>query len=133
MDQALDILSWILIAIGGLFIVIGGIGLIRMPDVFTRMHAASLIETLGAGALLSGLMIQAGWTLITAKLVLVLAFLLFTSPTSTYALANAAWRSGVKPFTADEPENDLINGGCGPGENLEPAGSTRENQPSQST
>ena len=106
MEPVLDILSWILIVIGGFFIVVGGIGLIRLPDVFCRMHAASLTETLGAGALVGGLMIQAGWTLITVKLLLVFAFLLFTSPTSTFALANAAWRSGVRPFTSDEPDED---------------------------
>lgn len=106
MAAALDILSWILIIIGSFFAILGGYGLIRLPDVFCRMHAASLTETLGAAALLGGLMVQAGWTLVSVKLLLVLLLLLFTSPTSTYALANAAWRSGVRPFTADEPDPD---------------------------
>ena len=49
MDMLLDILSWALLAGGSFFIIVGNIGLVRMPDLFTRMHAASLVDTLGAG------------------------------------------------------------------------------------
>ena len=58
---ALDIMSWILLGIGTLFLLIGAVGLIRLPDFFSRMHAAGLIDTLGAGLILAGLMIEAGW------------------------------------------------------------------------
>ena len=95
---ALDIMSWILLAIGTLFLLIGAVGLIRLPDFFSRMHAAGLIDTLGAGLILAGLMIEAGWSLNLAKLVLILLFLLFTSPTSSHALAHAALVHGLKPW-----------------------------------
>jgi multicomponent Na+:H+ antiporter subunit G len=77
--------------IGGcMFCLMGGLGLIRLPDMFARMHGASLIDTMGIGLILIGLMFQAGFTLITGKLILILIFIFFTSPTSTYALARAA-------------------------------------------
>lgn len=98
MDLVLDLLSWAAILTGGAFIVIGAVGVLRMPDFFTRQHAAGLTDTLGAGLLLLGLMIQGGLTLVTVKLVLILLFLGLTSPTSSHALAQAALSTGVKPL-----------------------------------
>ncbi len=92
------VVSWILLVGGSLFSVIGGIGLLRLPDVFTRMHAAGLTDTLGAGLILAGLVVQAGLSLAAIKLVLILIFLAFTSPTSTHALAKAALAGRVKPL-----------------------------------
>ena len=94
-----DILSWISIAIGSAFVLIGGLGLIRMPDVFTRLHAASVADSAGAGFILLGLMLQAGLTLTTLKLVLILVFLVLTAPTAAHALAHAALLDGVLPWT----------------------------------
>ena len=90
MDMLTNIASWVLIIGGSMFCLMGGLGLIRLPDMFARMHGASLIDTMGIGLILIGLMFQAGFTLITGKLVLILIFVFFTSPTSTYALARAA-------------------------------------------
>jgi multicomponent Na+:H+ antiporter subunit G len=92
-----DIASWILIVIGSLSLLTGAIGVLRMPDVYTRMHAASITDTMGAGALMIGMMIQAGFTLIAVKLLMILVFIFFTSPTSTFSLAHAALTSGVEP------------------------------------
>ena len=89
---------------------IGGIGILRFPDVFTRMHAASITDTMGAGALLLGLTIQAGLTLVAVKLILILVFLFFTSPTSSFALAHAALSSGVEPILdSDQREGNKID------------------------
>lgn len=93
-----DFLSWCLIILGSISMLIGGIGVLRFPDVYTRMHAASITDTLGAGALLLGLTIQAGFTLVAVKLLLMLVFLFFTSPTSSFSLAHAALSSGVDPI-----------------------------------
>ena len=90
MAIVIDILSWALIIIGCLAMLTGGVGVLRFPDVYTRMHAASITDTLGAGALLGGLMLQAGPTLVAVKLFFMLVFLFFTSPTSSFALAHAA-------------------------------------------
>lgn len=97
MDLFLELVSWALIISGGIFCLIGGLGLIRLPDMFARMHGASLIDTLGVGLILTGLMVQAGFTLVTAKLILILVFIFFTSPTSTHALARAALNGGLVP------------------------------------
>lgn len=92
-----DIASWMLIVTGALACVISGFGMLRMPDLFTRIHAASVADTGGMLLILTGLMIQAGIGLTTAKLVLIVVFLLITSPTATHALARAAREDGVQP------------------------------------
>lgn len=102
MSEVLNVISWLSLAIGGIFCVIGAIGLLRMPDFFTRMHAASIIETLGAGLILFGLIIQAGWTLIAVKLVMLFLLIFFASPTASHALARAALAKGMKPLLKDE-------------------------------
>lgn len=98
MNWLADVISWACIVAGGLFCVIGAVGMVRMPSFFTRMHAASLIDTLGAGLILLGLMIQAGFTLVTVKLAMMGVLLLFASPTATHALAKAALARGVDPL-----------------------------------
>jgi multicomponent Na+:H+ antiporter subunit G len=94
---ALDILSWALLTAGGVFVLVGGIGALRMPNLYTRMHAASVTDTMGAVLVLAGVMVQAGLSLVTIKLVAILLFLLITSPAASYALANAALLAGIKP------------------------------------
>lgn len=113
MGLVADILSWVFLVGGSFFAVVGGIGVLRMPDLFTRFHAAGITDTMGAGLILTGLMFQAGLSLITLKLILVLAFVWFASPVSTYALARAALASGQEPFWAEEleiPESAKIPG-----------------------
>jgi multicomponent Na+:H+ antiporter subunit G len=93
----LDMLSWIFLVAGGLLGIIGGIGIHRFPDFFTRLHAAGITDTLCAALILSGLGLQSGFSLDSFKLVLIFAFILFTSPTASHALANAAIHGGVRP------------------------------------
>ena len=100
MDILVDAISWICLVTGGFFAVVGGIGLLRLPDVYTRLHAAGVTDTLGAGLMLLGLMFQGGLSQVTIKLILILVFMVFTSPTSTHALARAALHSGLKPMLA---------------------------------
>lgn len=98
----IDALSWACLVGGGCFCVVGAIGMLRMPDFYTRMHAASVIETLGAGLILLGLMLQAGLTLVAVKLLMVGVLIFFASPTATHALARAAMVRGLKPLLTDE-------------------------------
>ncbi len=114
MALLLDIVGWSLLALGSVMLFIGGIGLVRLPDVFSRMHAAGIIDTLGAGAVLAGLMIEAGLTLVTVKLALIVIFILFTGPTATHALARAALHGGAQP-RQDRPKAPE-DGLPGPGE-----------------
>lgn len=97
MTLFIDILSWLLLTAGGAFVFIGGLGALRMPNLYTRMHAASLTDTMGAILILGGIMLQAGMTLATIKLAAILLFLLLTSPTASNALASAAILSGLQP------------------------------------
>jgi len=100
MSELRDILSWIFLVAGSLFCVVGAVGLIRMPDFYTRMHAASVIETVGAGLILLGLVLQAGLTLVAVKLLIIGVLIFFASPTATHALARAAMARGLKPLLA---------------------------------
>jgi multicomponent Na+:H+ antiporter subunit G len=98
MEILVDALSWISILIGIFFMLVGTIGVLRMPDVFTRLHAAGMTDTMGAGFLILGMSFQAGITLNLARLIFIYAFLLFTSPIGTHALARAALEGGVDPY-----------------------------------
>ena len=97
MAIAIDILSWIMLSAGGVFVFIGGLGALRMPNLYTRMHAASLTDTAGAVLIIGGIMLQAGASLAAIKLAAILLFLLVTSPTASNALASAAILSGLQP------------------------------------
>ena len=99
-----DIASWILLLSGSFFVLTGGIGVLRMPDVYTRSHAAGITDTLGALLIIAGLAIQSGLTLVTVKLVLILLFLLFTGPTASHALNHTAWADGLRPILDDAPD-----------------------------
>ncbi len=98
MALALDIASWACLVAGSVVALIGVIGIVRLPDVYSRMHGAGMIDTLGAALILLGLMLQSGHWLVTVKLILIGVFLFFTSPTTTFALARAALNAGVKPL-----------------------------------
>ncbi len=98
----LDALSLLLLTAGGGFVLIGGIGALRLPNLYTRMHAASLTDSMATLLIFPGIMLQAGLSLATIKLFAIMLFLLLTGPTASYALANAALLSGVKPGDDDE-------------------------------
>src|SRR3989337_1405040 len=102
MGMIVDLMSWGLILAGSFFTVVGGIGLVRMPDVYTRMHAASVTDTLGAGLLIFGMMLQAGFTLVTLKLLFILGLFFFFAPVVTHALAQAALHENVEPRLAED-------------------------------
>ena len=104
--MAADIASWILLIAGSFFVLTGGIGILRMPDVYTRSHAAGITDTLGALLIIAGLAVQSGFTLVTVKLALILLFLLFTSPTSSHALNHTAWTSGLRPILDGAPPEE---------------------------
>ena len=102
MSIVADIVTAICLLSGAAFIVIGGIGLVRLPDFFTRLHAAGVGETLGAWLVLLGLLVQTGWSLVSVKLVMIFLLLVITAPTATHALAKSALHGGVKPKHLDE-------------------------------
>lgn len=104
MSAALDVASWILVVLGSLAALTASLGLLRLPDFFSRTHSAGILDTLGAGLILLGFGLQSGLSLVTVKLALVLVFILITGPTAAHALARSALQSGVKPVTPDRED-----------------------------
>ncbi|MAL79490.1 MAG: sodium:proton antiporter [Sneathiella sp.] len=96
-DLALDIATWILLLAGGLMLLITGLGLLRLPDLYTRIHAGGMADTLATAFIFFGMALQSGFTLVTAKLLMIVIFIFFTSPTASYALAQASFVAGLKP------------------------------------
>ena len=99
---AIEILSGVLVILGSLSIIIGLLGVYRMPDFFTRLHAASVIDTLGTILILFGLILYAGLNIASIKLLLILIFILITTPTAAHALAKAALHGKLKPMMDDD-------------------------------
>lgn len=98
MAAALDILSWILLLAGSTLLIIGGIGLIRLPDFYSRVQAAGLTDTLCSICILLGLMLQADSITLAGKILFALLFLLFTGPTAAHALAKTAHFDQLEPW-----------------------------------
>jgi len=96
-QHARDVFAIGAMAVGLVFVIAGATGVMRLPDFYTRMHAAGVTDTLGAELIIVGLIAQAGDWQTAAKLALVGLLLFLTSPTATHAIANAAHRSGLKP------------------------------------
>ena len=101
MDTVVEILSWFCLLGGAIFLLIAAIGVLRFPDFYTRLHAVSVCDTLGAGLVLVGLMFQGGLSLVTVKLLLMFYFMMFTGPTAVHALAQAALKSKLEPLSDD--------------------------------
>jgi monovalent cation/proton antiporter, MnhG/PhaG subunit len=102
MIDIVNIISWVLILIGSFFSIVGAIGVLRLPDFFTRLHAAGLTDTIGAWGILIGLMLQCDTFINFIKIILILIFIFFTCPTGTHALARAALASNLKPWQKKE-------------------------------
>ena len=89
--------SGFFIVCGVVALLIGSLGLLRLPDVYCRIHAVGMIDTAGASFIILGMIIHEGFTLVSVKLVLIGVFLFFTSPIATHAVAQVAYKSGVVP------------------------------------
>lgn len=96
-----DILGWILILAGSGFMLVGAWGTVKFPDFWSRLHAVSVSDSAGMILLSLGMCVQAGFTLITVKLIIMIIFLFITGPSATHAVANAALMSGSRPQEGD--------------------------------
>lgn len=92
-----DFICAVFLLSGSFFVIVGAIGIFRLPDFYTRLHGAGVTDTLGAALILLGLTFQSGLSLDTVKLLMILLFLLVTGPTSCHALAQAARVNGLEP------------------------------------
>jgi multicomponent Na+:H+ antiporter subunit G len=97
MDIVAIILSGAFLFVGSFLCISGGIGILRFPDFYTRMHAVGVTDTLGAGLILLGLMFLSTDFLVIAKLVMILLLTLLIGPTTSHVLAKAAMHNGLNP------------------------------------
>ena len=104
MSSVINIISAVFIISGALSIIIGLIGVFRMPDFFTRLHAASIIDTMGTMLILVGLMLYSGFNLVSVKLLLILVFIIITTPAAAHALAKSAIHGELKPVLDGDEE-----------------------------
>lgn len=95
----MTILSVIFILAGVFFLVTAAVGVLRMPDFYTRSHAAGIMDTLGILMLLTGIALYLGWQAVTVKTALIFIFFCIINPTVCHALQRAALRSGLRPWT----------------------------------
>ncbi len=116
MSLMIDLLSWALLLSGGFFVVVGSLGLLRMPEFFTRVHAASITDTLGAGLIIIGLLLQSPEWLGAVKLILIMVFLVLTGPAATHALAKAALHGGLRPHDSTSDDDQVAPTGDSPRE-----------------
>ena len=99
-----DLIAAALLALGGAFILIAGIGIFRMPDVFIRMHASTKVGTLGSGLIMAGVCVHFGEPLVIFKAILVVLFLLLTAPIGAHMIGRAALSIGIKPWGIKDQE-----------------------------
>ncbi|HCM48099.1 MAG TPA: sodium:proton antiporter [Colwellia sp.] len=102
MDMILNISGALCLLVGSFLCISGGVGLLRFPDFYTRMHAVGVTDTLGAGMILIGLMFYSPDFLIFSKLVIILLLTLLIGPTTSHVLAKAAMQNNLKPKLQQE-------------------------------
>tara|TARA_B100001996_G_scaffold374456_1_gene353096 strand:+ start:2623 stop:2946 length:324 start_codon:yes stop_codon:yes gene_type:complete len=97
-ENIYDVLTICSLVIGVFFILTGSLGLLKLPDVFSRIHSAGMIDTAGAGFIILGMIFQSGISLATAKLVFIAIFIFFSSPVSSHVISNLARKKGLVPI-----------------------------------
>jgi multicomponent Na+:H+ antiporter subunit G len=102
--MAAEVIAAIFCAIGVFFFIVGTTGLLRLPDVFSRLHTSTKCDTLGAGSVLIGMAVYVGWSWDLFKLLAIVGFLLLSSATCGYAIANSAHKQGIRPWRKGKKE-----------------------------
>ena len=106
----IDVISVVLMGLGCLLGLIGGLGMHRLNDFYSRLHAVGITDTLCSFLILVSLALQTESPLVAVKLLLIFLFLFFTSPTASFSLANNAWQWGLKPKAIDGSELSVTSG-----------------------
>lgn len=108
MDILIYLVSGLCLLLGSFLILSGMVGVLRFPDFYTRMHAAGVTDTLAAVLVVFGLLLLSGLSLVSAKLLIILVFLLFSGPTAAHALAKAAVNHGLEPKESDSAADEKL-------------------------
>src|SRR5690606_37798176 len=119
--QLLDVLAGILLIIGGFFAFVAALGVLRLPDLYTRMHAASKAGTLGSGVMLLEIAIATPDLAVAIRAIAGILFFLLTAPISAHLLASAAYCVGHAPWAGTRID-DLRGRYSGEGESIACAG-----------
>jgi multicomponent Na+:H+ antiporter subunit G len=104
MNEFINVITILLVVSGAFFMLVGSIGVVRLPDFFTRSHATSKSDTLGIMLVLSGLAFYEGLSITGVKLILIILFVALANPVGSHALARSAFFFGIKPWFKGEPE-----------------------------
>jgi|SRR6056297_887731 len=102
MLEVQSIISILFVTLGIVFMLMGSIGILRLPDFYSRTHAVSKSDTLGVFFVIIGLIVYEGFTLSSGKLFLIVLFIALSNPIGTHALARAALKKGLKPLLHDD-------------------------------
>ncbi len=121
----INVLTVMLLLIGAFFMLAGTIGFVRFPDFYSRMHATGKCDTLGEGLMLVALIIYGGATFVSVKILFLIVFILLANPTSTHAIAKAAYDVGLEPWRKLDDEVVWLNAGNGDTDNT---GNTSEDR-----
>jgi len=100
-----EIIAGIFIFSGCFFIIVASVGIVRLPDFYTRVHPAGKADTMGQILILTGLIIYEGLSLISVKIFFIICFVLIANPTATHALVKSAFISGLKPWTRKKEDD----------------------------
>lgn len=104
LEMVLQVIGWTLVALGLFTMLVGSLGLIRLPDFYTRSHAASMVDTTGIIILLLGLVFLIGFSQAGLKLLIGVIFVILSNPVAIHALARAAFRSGQRPLLGEDAD-----------------------------
>ncbi|MCK5108622.1 MAG: monovalent cation/H(+) antiporter subunit G [Methanosarcinales archaeon] len=121
----INVLTVMLLLIGAFFMLAGTIGFVRFPDFYSRMHATGKCDTLGEGLMLVALIIYGGATFVSVKILFLIVFILLANPTSTHAIAKAAYDVGLEPWRKLDDEVVWLNASNGDTDNT---GNTSEDR-----
>lgn len=107
LEIVVSVAAALMVVAGTFFFVVGTLGLLRLPDFYSRVHAATKCDTVGAGSVLLGLVLVIGFDWASAKILALVGLALLTSPTAGHALARAAFRTGLAPWERTTPDRDI--------------------------
>ena len=114
MSPVIELISWFCFLAGSALCVTGGVGLLRFPDFFSRLHASSVTDTLATPLIITGVMLQVDLSLDTAKLLLIILFVWASNPTATHALTKATLHGGQRPLEFGDDQDTSGEGSSTP-------------------
>ncbi len=104
MTMVIEAVAAVLLMLGGFLAFAAALGLLRMPDVYIRMHASTKAGTLGVGLIVLSLVLVGGEASVVGKGLAIFAFIVLTAPIGAHLIGRSAWRCGIKPWSHRPPE-----------------------------